>query len=33
MSRLYVGVVSDSHGHFTALENMVEQAPDVASLR
>lgn len=30
MSKVYVGIVSDSHGRFAALEKMVEQAPDVA---
>lgn len=31
MSKVYVGIVSDSHGRFAALEKMVEQAPDVAA--
>ena len=31
MKPVYVGLVSDSHGRFKALEKMVEQAPDVAA--
>lgn len=31
MSKVYVGVVSDSHGRFSALEKMIDQAPDVAA--
>ena len=28
---IYVGLVSDSHGRFTNVERMLEQAPDVAA--
>lgn len=31
MSTVRVGIVSDSHGRFRPLEQMVEQAPDVAA--
>ncbi len=27
----YIGIVSDSHGHFPALERMADEAPDVAA--
>lgn len=30
-NRIYVGLVSDSHGCFKALERMAEQAPDTAA--
>lgn len=31
MSRIAIGIVSDSHGRFHQLEKMVDQAPDVAA--
>lgn len=31
MSTIYVGIVSDSHGRFQALEKMVDSAPDVCA--
>ena len=31
MSKEYVGIVSDSHGRFAALEKMIEQAPPVTA--
>lgn len=31
MSDVLIGIVSDSHGRFSALEKMVDQAPDVAA--